>query len=136
MVQQVNVFRKGPGAIVKAPDHKNYKHRITSGISVTVMTDFGGWKNLFIYEDQAHKFSGIADGADALDKGDNIVAKARLSRILSGEGVEVEEYHYTGNAITFYCKSTFSFGGDKMSETDLKGTRKTDYFPNWPTSSY
>lgn len=134
--QQVTIHMKSQEAIVKPPNHTNYKYRIVDNISITVMTDFGEWRNFFIYEDDMHKMSGIADGADTFDKSDNIVAKARIAGVVHGEGVEVDEYHYSGNRITFYCRSFFNFSGDKTSEKDIKGIREKDYYPIWPTSGF
>lgn len=132
--QRVTVRRRSPGAIGIMPDHINYKYPYVMGMSITVLTDFGAWKNLYIYEDDMHKISGIADGAETLNRFGKTVARARISTIVKGRGVEVDEYHYSGERITFYCKSFYNFGGDKTSERNVKGSRIRDYYPIWPTS--
>ena len=135
-VQQVTTYLKSQEALNVTPNHINYRHRIIKDYVTTMATDFGDWKNFYIYNDERHLIFGLADGADSMDKSNNIVAKARLSKIVEGQGFEVKEYHYKGDRITFYCISLYSFGGEKIRESELKGQRKKNYFPIWPVHNF
>jgi hypothetical protein len=84
------------------------------------------------------QFSGIAQGARAVGPDGRVLAEAKLSKLLHGEGIEVEEFHYDDDGkVRFYCKSRIPFGlGEKQSETLVQGQKARDYFFRWPTSSF
>jgi|GEM_PF-2475766 len=133
-VHQKPPFYKGPVPL----KYTAYQLVLFQNNSLTLVHDFGGWKNLFVYEDTAMKYSGVAEGAITFDNNENLVAVAKLSRLLKGEGVEIEEFHLNPKGdVIFYCKSRFSFGFSwKDSETESKGRKAEEYYVFWPTSSY
>jgi len=135
----VTVHQKPPLYRGEVPfKYTAYQRMLFQNNSMTLIHDYGEWRNLFIYEDTALIGSGIADGALTLDSNDNMVAVAKLSRIIKGEGVEIEEFHLNPEGgVVFYCKSRYSFAlGWKGSETDAKGRKGEEYYLFWPTSSH
>ena len=114
------------------------KRRMGLNEMYTVYHQFPGWTTVFIYDDPDMKFSGIAQGARVIRRDGRILAEAKMSNLLHGSGIEVDEFHYDddGNA-RFYCRSQFAFGlGEKQSESLVQGVKARDYFFLWPTSSF
>lgn len=133
-IQQRPPFYKGP-----MPLHfKAGKRPFAMNEMITLYHAFDGWKNIFDYTNPSLAFSGIADHAKTVDDYGRVIAEARLVRILKGQGVEIEETHYTSNGkIQFKCRSQFDFGiGFKRSEYDAKGTKERDYYFIWPVSGF
>lgn len=99
----------------------------------------GAWRVEFEYTDPQLRVIGIADAARAVDERGNVLARAKLLRLLTGEGnqfkgAEVEETHLDAKGrVYFSCKSQFSFPlGRKTGESDAQGRRATEYFSQWP----
>jgi hypothetical protein len=99
----------------------------------------GPWRVEFEYTDPQLSVVGIADAARAVDERGNVLARAKLLRLLTGEGnqlmgAEVEETHLDKEGrVYFSCKSQFSFPlGRKTGEVDARGRRTTGYFSQWP----
>jgi hypothetical protein len=99
----------------------------------------GAWRVEFEYTDPQLRVIGIANAARAVDEHGNVLARAKLLRLLTGEGsqfkgAEVEETHLDAKGrIYFSCKSQFSFPlGQKTGESDARGRRATEYFSQWP----
>lgn len=113
------------------------KRQIGFNEKYTVSDDFNEWKNEYAYAEPAHKFAGIADGARAVDKHGQVRAEAQLIRIIPGRALEVEEFHYADDGVTFHCKSEFSLVlGHKTKESDTKGVKERDYFFQWPVHGF
>ena len=103
---------------------------------IVLLQDFGQWKNLFVYDDLMLKHSGVAGGAITIDENKNRVAVAKLSKVIKGEGVEIEEYHLNkSGGVMFYCKSHYGFGGGKENEAYAKGKKEAEYYLFWPVSA-
>ena len=114
------------------------KKRIGPNETYAVYHRFEGWWTTFFYSDVRMKFSGIAEGARTIDANGRILAEAKMSQLLLGNGVEIEEFHYGADGnVRFYCKSRISFGlNEKESETDVRGKKERDYYFLWPASSF
>jgi len=110
------------------------KIQVGANQQVTLYQDFGQWRNAFIYEDPRNKFLGVADGARTTSPSGQLLAEAKLARIIQGQGIEIEEFHYASNGeVRFYCKSQIDFTtGFKIVETDVKGEKESDYYFIWP----
>ena len=104
---------------------------------ITLYQDFGKWRTAFIYEDPRNKFLGVADGARTTGPSGQLLAEARLVRIIQGQGVEIEEFHYASNGeVRFYSKSRIDFTlGFKKVETDVQGEKERDYYFIWPVQA-
>jgi hypothetical protein len=111
------------------------KRPLGMGQMATVCHEFNGYRNAFIYSDPALKFSGIADGVRTSNRSGRLLAEAKLVRTIKDEGIEIEEFHYRQDGrVQFYCKSRFEFGtGFKMSETEVRGKKESEYYFIWPT---
>ena len=113
------------------------KKSMRPGEYYTVCNKFEGWRNEYMYSDEGHRFAGLADGVRAIDDEGHIIAEAQLSKIIPGQAIEVEEFHYTDRGVRFYCKSRFPLvPGHKESESEIKGSKAQDYFFLWPTMGF
>jgi len=99
----------------------------------------GTWRVEFDYTDPQLRVIGIADVARAVDERGHLLARAKLLRLLTGEGnqlngAEIEETHLDANGrVYFSCKSQFGFPlGRKTGESDARGRRVVEYFTLWP----
>jgi hypothetical protein len=103
---------------------------------ISLMHEFDGWKNLFIYDDPEMQRSGIAEGALAIDTNGKLLAVAKLYQIIKNNGFCVEEFHLNVDGdVVFYCKSFYAslILGEKTSEIDAVGAKVVDCFFLWPT---
>lgn len=105
------------------------------GSMIDVYHNFGPWRNEFFYHVKPElEITGLASAARAVEKGSGrVLAEAKLSQVIQGEGIEIEEFHYRSDgAVRFYCKSRIDFGGRfKNTETDVRGQKERDYFFVW-----
>lgn len=110
---------------------------ITADRARTLYHQFSAWRNAFVYSDPELAYSGVADGARTTDDSGYVVAEAKLSRLIRGEAVEVEEFHYdSAGGITFHCKSRYSLtSGLRDAESETQGKRESDYYPFWPVKA-
>ncbi len=96
------------------------------GLMEEIIAEYDSFTNLFIY-DPAFTLA----GAQSYDLGGNIVAEIRLT-YFPGEvnrNPEGTEYHYQDGHLIFTCTSEFDFAtGEKISEKDVQGEKKTDYY--------
>jgi hypothetical protein len=108
------------------------------GTMITLYQIFDGWANLFIYADFALKIRGVATGAITVDDSGWLLAEARLTQVIEGEGIEIEEIHYTPDGrVQFRCKSQIDFGmGFKNAESEATGTKEKDYYFIWPVQGF
>ena len=107
--------------------------RLESGDMVAVAHSFDKWRNLFAYENTALTRAGQAHGGRAVGPAHEVLAEARVVKIINGLGAEVDEYHYTAEGdVQFYCKSFFSFpDGAKRREWSVEGKKQQEYFFMW-----
>jgi hypothetical protein len=127
------LYRKPPYYSGTMPLKYISKRRPGDLNTMYVISDqFAGWHNDYIYEKSDGWNDGIAEGARALDATGKTLAEARLLKEIPDEGLEIEEFHYTNAKVRFYCKSRFTPGGTKQSESDKQGTKEREFFFIWP----
>ncbi|OIP22384.1 hypothetical protein COZ97_01015 [bacterium CG_4_8_14_3_um_filter_33_28] len=101
---------------------------------IDICYEFTNFASVFVY-DSKHDF--IAKGARTVNRtSKELIAEARLlpNNNNSKGQFKVEEFHYNSNGnIVFRCISTFNPDGWKMTETEAKGTKTTDYYFIWPS---
>jgi hypothetical protein len=105
---------------------------------IVVAHVFSEWTTKFGYADEALRVSGIATSAiTANPKSGQILAIAELDEMVPGEGIWIEETHFTGGHVSFRARSFFSFGiGEKEKEEIIEGVKETDYYFFWPVSHW
>jgi hypothetical protein len=105
--------------------------------TITLEHRHAEWTNTYRYEDPVLFYSGIATESRTTDKEDKVLATARLSRLIKGQGIEIEEIHYnTDGQVVFKCTSTIDFGiGFKKTEDVTFGKKQNDYYFVWPVST-
>lgn len=99
----------------------------------------GKWRTTFGYEDPQLQAVGIAESARTVDETEKLRAQAKLLDLITSqggqlEGVLVEETHFGPNGnVQFQCKSRFNFPlGQKVGETDKRGSKTAEYYFKWP----
>ncbi|HJP93061.1 MAG TPA: hypothetical protein VJ875_13975 [Pyrinomonadaceae bacterium] len=107
--------------------------------TVKVYSEFGDFRNTYIYDQVELTAGGIASGARATNSSGQLLAEARLLRLRTSnnsfQGVELEEFHYgLDGQLTFRCKSQIDSHGFKVNESEASGTKAQDYFFIWPVS--
>lgn len=143
MVYAQTVLKRPPFYKGEMPlTYKQHKRMMGQNMSYIVLEEFEDWTVLYVYnsDNPSLKYSGVASGAKVIIEigGENLlVAEAKLSELIKGGGVEIEEFHYGPEGIIFYCKSTYDFGlGWKKTEEEVQGRKQNEYFLFWPTSSH
>jgi len=119
----------------------NSAETVNPSVEVTVVHDFGAWRNLFLYLDATAASLGIPNGAQAVEaQSGRVLAEARLIRKLekSAQGdyrFPIEECHYDANGVVvFKSISQFPYGTSmKVAETEAIGHKVRDYFYLYPT---
>ena len=98
---------------------------------VCVVHDFGNRLTLYAYEIPTSVSTGLATAATVVNER-KVLAVAKRHEVVKGKGIIIEEFHVneTGEPY-FYCKSMIGFDGRKISESDQKGRKVTDYFALW-----
>jgi len=97
----------------------------------------------FDYTDRQLKYVGVADSATVRSAKGEIIATARLARLIQDEesgslvGVEIKESHLDNSRVVFTCLSQYDLpAGFKRIEHVVSGRKITEYFPAWPVTGY
>jgi hypothetical protein len=104
--------------------------------------DFGEFKNLFVYPDSPEeRLSGMPKGARTTGPGGELLAEAKVVAVARDannqlQGIDIQEFHYgPGGCFLFQSKSRIAprySWGFKVSESEVSGRKKADYYFLWP----
>jgi hypothetical protein len=105
---------------------------------IVVAHVFSEWTTTFGYADEALRVSGIATSAITEDPNSRqILAMAELDEMVPGEGIWIQETHFTGGHLSFQARSFFSLAlGEKENEEVIEGVKETDYYFYWPVGHW
>lgn len=128
------------GQMTKDIPAKYYEYTIPSLSDgrgkTTVVHDFGSRKTLYVYEPPMSIMIDMATAAIVKKSSGRKLAVAKLLKVVKGQGIMIEEFHLNKNSQPyFYCKSLIGFSGTKISESNQKGSKTTDYFALWGLKS-
>lgn len=112
------------------------KRYLYFGSLITLVHQFDNWDTFFIHSDQDLAISGIATGSRTFDKSGQLLAEALFKEVIKGKGIVILEIHYNPDgSIKFWCKSQIDFSGNKTAETEVHGTKQTEYYFVWASST-
>ncbi len=114
-----------------------------SDCDLRVYCDFDGFRNEFIFWGPRLGAATKAEGIRTTDFDENLLAEARLSRLILNEDrkllrIEIKEYHYGSQGeLTFSCRSEFDPStGFKVKETEVNGRKDREYYFLWPLNNF
>ncbi len=114
-----------------------------SACNLRVYCDFDGFRNEFIFWGPRFGAATKAEGIRTTDFDENLLAEARISRIIRNEDqkilrIEIKEYHYDSQGeVMFKCRSQFDpSNGFKVQETEVNGTKDREYYFLWPINNF
>lgn len=117
--------------------------KYVSDCNLRVYCDFDGFRNEFIFWGPRFGAATKAEGIRTTDFDENLLAEARLSRIILDEDnqmrrIEIEEYHYSSDGeVIFKCRSQFDTStGFKVRETEINGRKDREYYFLWPLNNF
>lgn len=106
--------------------------------TIKLCYDFGGWRNVFIYENEISLIQSLPEGAVAFDnKTGRILAECKVMKLLDSDGqlsgFEILETHYNKDGKAIYS-GTFEASfpeGYKVKELQSQGKKEKEYFFLW-----
>jgi hypothetical protein len=114
-----------------------------SACNLRVYCDFDGFRNEFIFWGPRFQAATKAEGIRTTDFDENLLAEARISRIIRNEDqkilrIEIKEYHYDSQGkVKFRCRSQFDPStGFKVQETEINGEKDREYYFLWPSNNF